>query len=129
MMISARPEMLLRVVGRDPSRAAQLLAGMTTGASLLEFLVTPILGRLSDRVGRRPFLLAAPLICALARAVTFIGASRGSLKSVMLANWIDRCVAGSMFPLCVTLSNPVACRTLHAAADVVTGTSPSAAPQ
>ena len=47
--------------------------------------------------------IAAPLICAIARAVTFIGGSKGSLRSVVLANWIDRCFAGSMFPLYLTV--------------------------
>ena len=91
MMIAVRPEMVMRATKGDAQRAAQYLAGMTTGASLVEFILTPMLGRLSDTVGRRPFLIAAPAICTAARLVTFWGASNGSLSAVLAANWIDRC--------------------------------------
>ena len=37
----------------DPAFVGSTLAGMTSGASLFEFLLTPSLGALSDRVGRR----------------------------------------------------------------------------
>lgn len=104
MMIAVRPEMVMRATKGDAQRAAQYLAGMTTGASLVEFILTPMLGRLSDTVGRRPFLIAAPAICTAARLVTFWGASNGSLSAVLAANWIDRCTSGSAFPLYMTVS-------------------------
>ena len=87
----------------DAQRAAGLLAGLTTGASLFEFVATPLLGRLSDRYGRRPFLLAAPLICCAARLVTYACAD-GNLRAVVAANWIDRCFSGSAFPLFLTVA-------------------------
>ena len=48
-MIPARPEMVLRVTGGDAVRTAEALGSMTSGAALFEFLITPVLGRLSDK--------------------------------------------------------------------------------
>jgi len=93
----------LRVCKGDAQRAAGVLAGLTTGASLFEFVATPLLGRLSDRYGRRPFLVAAPLICCAARLVTYACAD-GNLRAVVAANWIDRCFSGSAFPLFLTVA-------------------------
>lgn len=103
MMIPVRPEMVLKATGQDAAKATKILAGMTTGASLVEFLATPLLGRLSDRFGRRPLLLAAPAACIAARLCTYAGASHGSLRAVVLSNWFDRCLSGSMYPLFGTI--------------------------
>lgn len=103
----------------DPAFVGNTLAAMTSGASLVEFVLTPFLGAVSDKVcdseppattlttsvtfypalsqlvltlvqvGRRPVLLGAAALCAIARFVTFT-AGDISLKAVVLANWFDR---------------------------------------
>merc|ERR1719329_768612 len=100
-MKPARPEMILRITGGDDKRSAKLLALLTTIASLIEFLVTPLLGRLSDMYGRRPFLVGAPLLCGLARFNLFrvAMAELPSVPDVLYANWLDRCVGSSLFPM------------------------------
>lgn len=45
---------------------------MTSGASLFEFMLTPFLGALSDKVGRRPVMLGAAGVCTVARLVTYV---------------------------------------------------------
>ena len=59
MMIPARPEMVLRVTGGDALKTAQILGSMTGGAALFEFLVTPAMGRITDKYGRKPVSLFA----------------------------------------------------------------------
>ena len=54
MMIPARPEMVLRVTQGDALKTAQILGSMTGGAALFEFLVTPAMGRITDKYGRKP---------------------------------------------------------------------------
>merc|ERR1719329_818039 len=64
-MKPARPEMILRITGGDDKRSAKLLALLTTVASLIEFLVTPLLGRLSDMYGKDLFWWAPRCSAAL----------------------------------------------------------------
>merc|ERR1719272_1518361 len=80
---------------------------MTSGASLFEFLLTPFLGALSDKVGRRPVMLGAAGVCTVARLVTYMSGDV-SLRAVVLANWFDRCFSGSAFPLFLTTARAVA---------------------
>jgi MFS family permease len=102
MMIPARPEMVLRVAKGDAIQASQILGGMTAGAAAFEFLVTGVMGRVSDKIGRKPMLLGCSLVCAAGRLLTFSRAD-GNLKNVVLANWLDRTFTGACFPAFFTV--------------------------
>jgi MFS family permease len=102
MMIPARPEMVLRVAKGNAIQASQILGGMTAGAAAFEFLVTGPMGRVSDKIGRKPMLLGCSLVCALGRLLTFSMAD-GNLKSVVMANWLDRTFTGACFPAFFTV--------------------------
>ena len=107
MMIPARPEMVLQVAKGDALLAAQILGSMTAGASIVEFLTTPTLGILSDRFGRKPFLVLIPTIGVIARVSTFLGFLHGTIPAVVATNMIDRALTGaggSMFFTAVTAS-------------------------
>ena len=43
----------------EPNTIGQTIALLITAASLMQFIFNPIWGRLSDRIGRRPILLAS----------------------------------------------------------------------
>ena len=103
MMIPARPEMVLRVTKGDAMQCAELLGGMTSGAAAFEFLVTPLLGRLSDKYGRKPSLLFCTSICFLFRLLDVILCDRG-YRAVIAANWLDRLFAGACFPAFFTIA-------------------------
>jgi MFS family permease len=104
MMIPARPEMVLRITSGDAIAASQILGGMTAGAATFEFLVTGVLGRVSDKVGRKPMLIGCSAVCAAGRFFTFLMAD-GGYKSVVLANWLDRVFTGACFPAFFTVMN------------------------
>jgi len=53
-------------------RAAKLLASFGGLAGATEFMLNPIIGRLSDRFGRRPLLLLSPVTCALLRGLVYV---------------------------------------------------------
>eukprot|EP00041_Stephanoeca_diplocostata_P013071 m.225362 g.225362 ORF g.225362 m.225362 type:complete len:492 (-) comp19205_c0_seq2:500-1975(-) len=103
-MIPARPEMVLHAMKGDAARAAQTLATLTANASAMEFIAMPILGRLSDLIGRRPLLVGGPIICSLMRLLTYLNADKGS-RGIVRANLIDRAISGSIFPMFMTVSN------------------------
>ena len=88
-------------------QASRILGSMTAGASLVEFVTTPLLGNLSDRFGRKPFFVLIPAIGVLARIGTYLGFRTGSIAIVTLTNTIDRALTGaggSMFFTAVNAS-------------------------
>ena len=101
MMIPARPAMIGAAMGGDVTKTTTAMANMTSAASLMEFLLTPTLGVLSDKVGRRPVLLGSAAVAAVARLVTFLAADTGG-SAVVYANYLDRAFSGSAFPLFIT---------------------------
>jgi MFS family permease len=65
LLLQGRPEMVLRNSGGNLDKMAGMLSLMSSGVGVLEFLLNPTAGRLSDRYGRKPFLLASPVINAV----------------------------------------------------------------
>ena len=56
VIAQALPTALLSGLGNDRVRTARLLGRLSSLAALLDIVVTPQLGRLSDTIGRRPWL-------------------------------------------------------------------------
>eukprot|EP01048_Picozoa_sp_COSAG05_P003718 COSAG05_NODE_178_length_14897_cov_619.335248_15_plen_440_part_00 len=59
--VTARAEFLLQFSGGDSAAASKLMGVMTSATSVLEFVLGPCLGRMSDKFGRRIFLLIGPM--------------------------------------------------------------------
>jgi DHA1 family tetracycline resistance protein-like MFS transporter len=57
IIIPVLPELILRFLGGSASRAAAWLGIFGTVFALMQFIFSPVLGVLSDRVGRRPVIL------------------------------------------------------------------------
>ena len=55
-----RSNLVLSFNNNDAAAAARVIGAMTTAGSMVDFLFGPMLGRLSDRYGRRLFLLLGP---------------------------------------------------------------------
>ena len=57
----------LRASGLDPSSVALLLGRLGSASALCEVLLSNSFGKLSDAIGRKPIMLAAPAITVVAR--------------------------------------------------------------
>ena len=104
IMIPARPALISRAYNNDMGKTATTMASMTSAASLMEFLLTPTLGALSDKLGRRPVMLASAAVAAVARMGTFLMGDNPDL--VVLGNVLDRAFSGSAFPFVSDNSAP-----------------------
>jgi hypothetical protein len=68
LLSQAVPTALLEAYGNDRVRTARMLGRLSSCGALLDVLLTPQLGRLSDTIGRRPLLLIAPCMALTLRA-------------------------------------------------------------
>lgn len=59
--MASEPVHCIRMCGGDPTAAMQLLATSSMASGLVQWALNPTFGKLSDRYGRRPFLLVGPI--------------------------------------------------------------------
>ncbi len=83
IVLPVLPRLVLRFEDGDTAAAAEVLGVFGTAFNVMQFLLSPVLGALSDRVGRRPVLLASNLgraldyaLMALAPGVPLVFAGR-----------------------------------------------------
>ena len=69
---------------------------LSTVAAVAVILVTPWVGALSDRWGRKPVLAALALLCALLPLSMFTLMASGSLTRIVLAAVVLACIAGGV---------------------------------
>ena len=74
LLVTLVRPMLLREIspGSSVESVSTVLGQMTAAGALSEFLVNPMMGRLGDKYGRKPFLVGALLTTAFANLVTFV---------------------------------------------------------
>jgi MFS family permease len=60
LMIPVLPAILVGFMGGDTADVAEMLGLFTTVWALMQFVFSPVLGVLSDRIGRRPII---PISC------------------------------------------------------------------
>lgn len=68
LLNQSRPALVRRITN-DQSKAAVMLAAFAGYGGAAEFLLNPVIGRLSDCFGRRPLLLLSPICCSFLRAM------------------------------------------------------------
>jgi DHA1 family tetracycline resistance protein-like MFS transporter len=68
-----------------------------------EFLLNPVIGRMSDRFGRRPLLLLSPIMCALLRAGVFV--FPGSSSMIMFERMLSSAVVTGFFSTMTAMLN------------------------
>ena len=101
---------VLKLAGNNSVKCGTWVSYMSALAGLVEFFLNPVLGRLSDAIGRKPFLIASPLVNLVTKLAVFW--SDG--KSLLLVA-LDRIVGGAM----TTVGGTTACSA--AIRDVVQG--------
>lgn len=99
IMLPATPAMMIQVAGGNTVAAEEVLTYLGAVASAIQFLITPALGRLSDRIGRQPVLILCPILCAFIRTSFFLVGTGKTLdmSSVVMSAVADRIVAGALF--------------------------------
>lgn len=90
LCVPARAPMVLAMKKGDAAATAQTMGAMSTTAASIEFLLNPVLGRLSDKYGRKPFLLMSTCVNAFLHSL--VCAFPGSLP----INILDRSISGAM---------------------------------
>ena len=92
--ITTEPDLIQRLHGGDVARAATAIAAVSGASGLLEFLLNPTLGKLSDSIGRRPFFVWGPALVAASNLA--VAAQGGTSKPLVLLNGVLR-RAGATF--------------------------------
>lgn len=100
-MLQGRPALVLANVAGDSAVMAQVLANMSAGVGILEFLLNATAGRLSDAFGRRLFLFASPVVNLLLKAGVFVTQSPFMLAAERVINGAVTTIAGST--MCSTM--------------------------
>eukprot|EP01045_Picozoa_sp_COSAG04_P041660 COSAG04_NODE_12776_length_636_cov_0.525140_1_plen_208_part_10 len=97
LCIQAEIQLVTELCGGDAARTALFLSTTSGFVGLTEFLLNPTLGRLSDRFGRRFFLLIGCTYCAVGN--TLVGLLQPSLPVVAVnrvLSWALLTVSGSV---------------------------------
>jgi MFS transporter, DHA1 family, tetracycline resistance protein len=63
------PKMIAGFVGNDYAHAAEIIGIFATAWALMQFFCSPLLGLLSDRIGRRPVILLSNAVTAVDYAI------------------------------------------------------------
>lgn len=77
-----------------PAQGMRLLTGLATGSAAAEIMLAPIVGGLTDSVGRKPVLLGTLFTTLLANAAAAVAPSVGT---VALAKFLGGAVVGIFF--------------------------------
>jgi MFS family permease len=105
-VLTARATVLSQVLGGNPLKSAKMLAYLSSGVGLIEFIINPIVGKLSDAFGRKMFIAQAPAFSILLKLLVFF---KPSLSTIAL----ERCLGGAT----TTLGGSTTCSS--ALADIV----------
>lgn len=88
MVVPTRAPMVMIIKKGDAAATARAMGLMTTFAGVLELILNPVLGKLSDEYGRKPFLLLAPTVNACLHSL--VAAFPGTLGM----QFMDRMISG-----------------------------------
>merc|ERR1719456_2217961 len=64
-VVPTRAPMVLKIKKGDAAATARAMGMMSGFAAVIELVVNPVLGKLSDQYGRKPFMMIAPIINAV----------------------------------------------------------------
>lgn len=87
--VPARAPLILAMKKGDASATAKTMGLMSSTAALLEIFMNPVLGRLSDKYGRRPFLMLGPAVTAILHTLVAL------FPTNLTLNFADRCISGA----------------------------------
>lgn len=74
LLANVGPNLVTRLSG-SPVNAVRNLSRYATMSALVEFFTTPLIGKISDQIGRRTLMVITPFIIACARLCVFLNPS------------------------------------------------------
>src|SRR3954464_2830870 len=105
LIMPVLPKLVLNFLGGDAPNASKMFGIFATVFSLMQFLFSPLLGGLSDRLGRRPVILLANFGLGLDYIVMALAPSIGWL---FVGRVISGITAGGISPPMAFISDVVA---------------------
>lgn len=90
----SRPLLVQRICGSQTQAAAKMATFASLGG-LSEFILNPLMGRLSDRFGRRPILMSCAVLLSAVRALVF--AFPHTLRSILVERMLSSAVITAFF--------------------------------
>ena len=72
LLNQSRPLLVLDIYNKNAQNAAAKLAQLGSLGGVMEFAFNPLIGRLSDKFGRKPFLMLSPIVCCLLRLSVYL---------------------------------------------------------
>jgi MFS transporter, DHA1 family, tetracycline resistance protein len=85
---------LIPIYGERFQASGFVIGAIVSAYSLMQFVFAPIWGRLSDRIGRRPVLLASTCCACLSYVIFAIGSGLSDGKAALTVILISRLFAG-----------------------------------
>lgn len=90
MVVPTRAPMVLKIKNGDAIATVKTMGLMSTFAAVIELIVNPILGKMSDEVGRKPFMMMAPIVNACLHMLVAM------MPNNLAMQFLDRMISGSM---------------------------------
>ncbi len=90
MVVPVRAPMVMQIKKGDAAATATAMGSMSAAAAIIELVVNPVIGKLSDQHGRKTFLLIAPAINAFLHGLVAL------MPGTLAMQFIDRMISGAM---------------------------------
>eukprot|EP00300_Choanocystis_sp_HF-7_P034591 c47446_g1_i1.p1 GENE.c47446_g1_i1~~c47446_g1_i1.p1 ORF type:complete len:414 (-),score=64.99 c47446_g1_i1:37-1278(-) len=98
VLFQATPMIVLQHCKGNSQLALERLNQMASAAAFLQFLLNPVFGGLSDKYGRKIFLMIAPIVTALCRFLVVAAPPRHRIVFIT----IGRILTGALIPAFLT---------------------------
>ena len=85
---------LIPIYGERFHASGFVIGAIVSAYSLMQFLFAPVWGRLSDRIGRRPVLLASTCCACLSYVIFAIGSGLSDARVALVVIFVSRLFAG-----------------------------------
>lgn len=95
LLNQSRPTLVKAITNGNTVKAGAMLASYSSLGGAAEFILNPVIGRMSDRFGRRPMLLLSPISCAILRFLVY--AFPGNARMIMFERMLSSAVVTGFF--------------------------------
>ncbi len=85
---------LIPIYGKSFQASGWVIGAIVSAYSFMQFIFAPIWGRLSDRVGRRPVLLASTCCACFSYVIFALGSGLSNAKAALAVIFVSRLFAG-----------------------------------